>query len=60
MTSEELQTEPRSKDELQVNDPELARLFSEIVSMSEPDREAVKRVLTLVVRQSRIQQVLAS
>ena len=60
MTPEQLLSDPRTLDPLQADDPELARLFREIVSMSESDRDAVKRVLTLVVRQSRIQQMMAS
>ena len=60
MTPDELQSEPKVQDRLQADDPELARLFREIVTMPESDRDAVKRVLTLVVKQNRIQQVIAS
>lgn len=46
--------------EFDQTDPELTVLFRDIASMPEPDRNALKRVLTLIVRQSRIQQMIAS
>jgi len=60
ITTDQLLSDPKNYDPLQTEDPELARLFREIVSMSDVDRAAVKRVLTMVVKQSRIQQMIAS
>ncbi len=41
-------------------DPELLSLFRDIASLPEADRDAVKRTLSLIAKQSRIQQVIAS
>ena len=59
LTVEELVAEPKRTDEFPA-DPELAKLFRHISTLSEDDRAAVKRVLNLVVKQSLVQQVIAS
>lgn len=43
-----------------VQDPELLELFEEVSELPDPQRDAVKTVLTMIVRQNRIQQMLAS
>jgi transcriptional regulator with XRE-family HTH domain len=61
LTPQELLTEALVvQDDLAAADPEMASLFREIITLSEGDRAAVKRVLTLVIKQNRIQQVIAS
>src|ERR1039458_3869468 len=42
-----VQTEARTSDESFQKDPELLGIFQEIVTLDEPDRMALKRVLTL-------------
>ena len=57
---ETLESEPGGVPEFFQHDPELLSVLRDISAMSETDRKAVKHVLTLLVKQSRIQQVIAS
>jgi transcriptional regulator with XRE-family HTH domain len=47
------------KDDLASVDPEMAKLCRELMGLSESERAAVRQVLTLVVKQNKIQQVIA-
>ena len=40
-------------------DPELSRLFRDVSKLPEKDKEALKRIISLVVRQNRIQEAMA-
>jgi transcriptional regulator with XRE-family HTH domain len=51
---------PAGLPEVFQQDPELLSLVQDIGTMNETDRKAVKHVLGLLVKQSRIQQVIAS
>lgn len=47
------QTEPVEED------PELVRLFRDVAKLPGKDKEALKRIMSLVVRQNRIQEAMA-
>lgn len=57
---EDLEIDPPQTREPFLEDGELTALFREVYALGEVDKSAVKRVLTLIVKQSRIQQVIAS
>ncbi len=48
-----------TNDELP-DDPELRKLFKEVAELPEDDREALKRIMNLVVKQHRVQAAIAS
>lgn len=56
---DELAAEKPARPELALTDPELLRLFQDIATLPEGDRTAVKTVLNLIVKQHRVQQLLA-
>jgi hypothetical protein len=47
------QMEPKEED------PELVRLFRDVSKLPDKDKEALKRIMSLVVRQNRIQEAMA-
>lgn len=55
---EELQGEP-SQPSLILEDPELLNLFREVATLPDKSRNAVKTVLAMIVKQNRIQQMVA-
>jgi transcriptional regulator with XRE-family HTH domain len=58
-TVDELISESRPPEAFQA-DPEFLQIFREIVTLEEPDLTALKRILKLLVKQNRIQHVIAS
>lgn len=60
VTIEELQSEEPIELTLNSEDPELIRLASEVSKLSEPEREHARWFLSLMIKQNRLQQVLAS
>ncbi|MFA5506918.1 MAG: hypothetical protein WC423_15915 [Vulcanimicrobiota bacterium] len=48
-----------SQDDLP-EDPELKKLFAEVAELPDQDVEALKRIMTLVVRQHKVRSALAS
>lgn len=57
---EELLLDQPSKPVLVVEDAELLNLFREVSTLPERDRSAVKHVLSIIVKQNKIQQMIAS
>lgn len=55
-----LEADQTPEDQTLPNDPEFVSLVRELWQMSDHDKTAVKHVLQLLVRQSRIQAVMAS
>lgn len=53
-----LGTAPAQDIEIE-EDPELTRLLRDVSKLPDKDREALKRIISLVVRQNRIQEALA-
>ncbi len=60
VTREELLGESDPREEVLLDDPELRRLFKEVADLPERDREALKRIMDLVVKQHRVQAAIAS
>lgn len=56
----ELLFDAKTEPSLAIEDPELLNLFREVASMPEKSRDAVKTVLSMVVKQNRIQQMVTS
>jgi len=51
---------PTEEPSLALEDAELLHLFREVAGLPESDRAAIKRILSIVVKQNRLQQMLAS
>lgn len=60
ISAAELLFDAEAEPVLAIEDPELLNLFREIASMPEKSKNAVKTVLSMVVKQNRIQQMVAS
>lgn len=57
---EELAGESRNEPALAITDPELLQMFRELASLPEADQSRIKWVISLALRQNRIQQMMAS
>ncbi len=51
---------PTEQPSLAIEDAELLHLFREVADLPESDRIAIKRILAIVVKQNRLQQMIAS
>lgn len=60
VSPEELLHGESNEPPLALDDAELLHLFREVAALPEPDRVAIKRILGIVVKQNRLQQMLAS
>lgn len=60
VTPEELMTGQGQTPMIVINDGELLNLFQEVSALPEHDKTAVKRILAIVVKQNRLQQMIAS
>ena len=60
LTIEELTVEQSQQPTLAIGDPEMLSLFREISRLSEIDQTHIKWMLNMAVRQSRIQEMMAS
>ena len=60
VSAAELLYDAKAEPSIAIDDPELLHLFREIALLPEDNREAVKLVLSMVVKQNKIQQMIAS
>lgn len=60
LTIEDLMAEQPKQPALAIDDPEMLSLFREIAQLPQADQNHIKWVLTMAVRQGRIQQMMAS
>ena len=57
---EDLAGEARTEPVLALSDPELLQMFREVENLPEPDRNRLKWVISLALRNNRIQEMMAS
>jgi transcriptional regulator with XRE-family HTH domain len=57
---EELVGEPRKEAALVLSDPELLQMFREVSQLPEAEQNRLKWVISLALRNNRLQQVMAS
>ncbi|MFA5506828.1 MAG: helix-turn-helix transcriptional regulator [Vulcanimicrobiota bacterium] len=60
ITVEELMGLVDSRQDDLPEDPELKKLFAEVAELPDQDVEALKRIMTLVVRQHKVRSAMAS
>ena len=57
---QELQNENSEEPVLAIEDPELLKLFRELSTLPDPEREHVKWMLSAIVKQKRMREMIAS